>query len=83
MDEFHGEGGTFEIDKASGKRKRVGDAPKSHPDGDRARDQDGKPIAERQPKPQPALPAPQLAPWEQPATAPGPKNPPRGPKEVG
>lgn len=29
-----------------------------HPDGDRARDADGRPIVEPQPEPQPSFPAP-------------------------
>ncbi len=43
-DEFHGQGGTYEV--REGKRVLVTPPTQSHPEGDRARDADGKPIDE-------------------------------------
>lgn len=67
MDELHGEGGSFEVDKATGKRKRVGEKfNEHHPEGDRARDASGKPIDAQPIAPQPSFPAPAAAPWDEP-----------------
>jgi hypothetical protein len=44
LDEFHGEGGTFEV--RDGKRILVTPPTQPHPDGDRARNADGKPVDE-------------------------------------
>jgi hypothetical protein len=70
--EHQGEGGTFEIDKSTGERKRVGIAFKPHhKEGDRARDGEGEPIAGVSREDHAALPAPaKQAPWDpQPAGA--------------
>jgi hypothetical protein len=83
-DKHHGEGGTYEVDKATGERRRVEEATKPHPEGDRPRDAQGKPIEEKPAgNPQPALPAPAPAPWASaeastPAPAPAPAAEPKG-----
>ncbi len=51
-DEFHGEGGTYEV--REGKRVQVTPPTQPHADGDRARNADGKPIDEAQVSPDPA-----------------------------
>ncbi len=57
MDKFQGEGGSFEI--RNGERVQVSAPGKPHPEGDRARDADGKPVDLPPPNPQEsALPAP-------------------------
>jgi hypothetical protein len=43
-DEFHGQGGSFVM--KDGKRVRAEPAPRDHPDGNRPRDKDGKPLDE-------------------------------------
>jgi hypothetical protein len=47
-DEFHGQGGAYIV--RDGKRVRVEDPTKDHPDGNRARDKDGNPIEEKRPE---------------------------------
>jgi len=42
LPEFHGEGGSYEV--RDGKRVRVVEATKDHPEGNRARDADGRPL---------------------------------------
>jgi hypothetical protein len=65
MDKYQGQGGEFEVDKATGERKRKGEAPKGEPAGGGARDRDGKPVKDNVDKCQPALPAaPARAPWD-------------------
>jgi len=57
MEKFQGEGGTFEI--RNGERVQTAAPGKPHPNGDRARDADGKPVDLPPPNPQDsALPAP-------------------------
>jgi hypothetical protein len=65
-DQKQGEGGTFEIDKSTGERKRVGTAFKAHhEEGDRARDGKGEPIADVRREDHAALPAPaKRSPWD-------------------
>ncbi len=63
MDKYHGEGGSYEIDKVSGERRPIGSPQKRHPGGDRARDEKGAPIDAPQASTEPALPAAQPAPW--------------------
>jgi hypothetical protein len=60
-DKYHGQGGTFQV--KNGERVRVADAPKPHPEGDRARDEHGKPFDEKQEATAPALPKPGTPPW--------------------
>jgi hypothetical protein len=69
-DKFHGQGGTF-IVNAQGERERARDVHgkeikpgEPHPEGDRARDADGKAIDEKLEAKAPAIPAPaHKAPW--------------------
>jgi len=42
QDEFHGQGGAYVV--RSGKRVRVEEPTKDHPEGNRPRDKDGKPL---------------------------------------
>ena len=42
QDEFHGQGGAYVV--RSGKRVRVEEPTKDHPEGNRPRDRDGKPL---------------------------------------
>jgi len=67
-DKFHGQGGTFKVN-SRGERERVGEEVKPHPDGDRARDADGKPFDTLEAT-TPALPKPGTPPWATEATAP-------------
>lgn len=48
-DEFHGQGGSYIVE--NGARRRVEESTKDHPEGNRPRDADGKPLD--------ALPAPE------------------------
>ena len=63
MDKYHGQGGTYEV--VDGERRLVkGSTTEHHKDGDGARDAEGKTIGPAAAdKPEPALPAPQAAPW--------------------
>jgi hypothetical protein len=61
-DKYHGQGGTFKIN-ANSERERVGEEVKPHPEGDRPRDEHGKPFEENIAT-APAVPAPGPAPWE-------------------
>lgn len=51
-DEFHGVGGSYIVE--GGVKRRVADAPKEHPDGNRPRDSDGKPLDARAEEREPA-----------------------------
>ena len=54
-DEFHGQGGAYVI--RDGKRVRVEEPTKDHPEGNRPRDKDGKPLdAAAEDKPTPPAP---------------------------
>lgn len=55
-DEFDGMGGAYVM--KDGKRVRVEEPTRDHPDGNRARDKDGKPL-ERAPEPEQPAPAPE------------------------
>ncbi len=77
-DKYHGQGGTFVVNK-QGERERAKDADgreikpgEPHPDGDRARDANGKPFDEQLEAKAPAIPAPAATPpWAgEPAPAP-------------
>ena len=77
MDKYQGQGGEFEVDKATGERRRKGEAPRAEPAGGGARDKDGKPIKESLDKCQPAMPAaPERAPWDAPAESAEPQSEP-------
>lgn len=66
MDKFQGQGGNFEI--KNGVRVQTAKPSAPHPDGDRARDADGKPVDPPPPDPsESALPQPAPAPWAAPA----------------
>ena len=63
-DEFSGQGGSYVIDK-DGKRMRVETPTQDHPEGNRPRDAEGKPLdfaAAAGAPPIPAAPAPEAAP---------------------
>lgn len=60
-DEFHGQGGSY-IVNADGKRERVQAPTRDHPDGNRPRDKDGKPIVSVAPQTEDAKPQPQPQP---------------------
>lgn len=64
----HGEGGRYEL--RDGERVRVDEPQKHHPEGDRARDERGRPVDLPLDRVEPALPAPLRAPWAGPTTAP-------------
>lgn len=64
QDKFHGQGGSYEFDRATRERRRT-DEPRAEPAGGGARDKDGKPIQEKRPACEPAIPAAATrAPWE-------------------
>ena len=68
-DKYHGQGGTYEVDKASGERVLKEGPTKPEPPGGGARDSDGKPIAKPVSTTESALPAPAPAPWATPQAA--------------
>lgn len=69
MDKFQGEGGSFEM--RNGERVQTAEPSAPHPDGDRARDADGKPVDPKAPDPtENALPKPGPAPWVAPDATP-------------
>ena len=65
IDKYHGQGGDFRIE--NGERVQVEAPGTPHPEGDCARDAEGKAHERAHSKIEPALPAPGPAPWATPA----------------
>ena len=63
MDKHHGEGGSYEIDQVT-RERRLKEERKPEPAGGGPRDKDGKPLADKTPATERAMPAPGRAPWE-------------------
>jgi len=66
-DQFSGVGGSYTVDPRTGERKQVEKPTEDHPEGNQARDENGKPL-DQPAETQPALPAPaSTPPWATPA----------------
>jgi len=64
MDQYHGQGGVYEVDKATGER-RLKEAP-TKPSDAGACDKDGKPLNQGEARLESALPKPGPASWASP-----------------
>ncbi len=70
LDKYHGVGGSYSVDPKTGERTQTEKPTERHPDGDCARDKDGKPLDKAVDKVEPAFAEPAPKPWEKPADSP-------------
>lgn len=69
-DKYHGVGGSYSVDPKTGQRTQTEKPTERHPDGDCARDKDGKPLDKPVDKVEPAFAPPAAQPWAPPAETP-------------
>jgi len=67
-DRHHGEGGSFEVEKSTGERRRSGEPQKATAKGG-ARNKDGERVERARKTVEPGLPSPKPAPWAKPDQA--------------